>query len=199
MTFMESSAAVPSVEASARGRSALFVNAFGDAEYFPAGTDSYLEFNPTSFLSGPIVKNRVWLSGGWNPQIFTQERAITYLDAVTRVPTGQVEGYRFRQVKNYGFARVDAQPFSRLRLTSTYNYNPITQRVAFRHFIGTQHPSFTSGGTLSGAAYLIRQVDVRITERHASGVWSVTERLSKLSFRHYFLNENLEPMDKEIR
>ena len=112
----------------ARGRPALFLNNQNQAEYFPAGSDSNLGFFPSGFVGGPIVKDRLWFFGSYTPQIYTRTRTINYLNPTTRVPTGVSQTYDAKTTYEYMFLRLDAQPFSRLRLTGSYTYNPISTR-----------------------------------------------------------------------
>jgi hypothetical protein len=175
-------------------RSVLTLNANGDPFYYPAGDNSYLEFNPTANLSGPIVKDHVWFFGSWTPQYFNQERVINYHNRTTFQPIGRVEDYRFKQVNYYGFGRIDAQPFQRLRLSGTYNYNPITQRgsiPAFNSAINT--PPSQAGGTLSGAAFLNQTGGRQNSQNYTvQGVYTATDRLIFTGRAgHYFLNEKL--------
>jgi len=175
-------------------RTSYFFNANGDPEYYPSRRDAYLEFNPTANLSGPIIKNKVWFFGSWTPQFLDQSRTLNYVDFVTRAPVNDVQEYRFRQINYYGLARIDAQPFQRLRLTATYNYNPIVQHggiPAYNSEVNT--PPSQAGGTLSEAAY-INQTGGRQNSQNytVQGVWSATDKLI-ITARggHYFLNEKL--------
>jgi hypothetical protein len=176
------------------GRPALFLNTAGAAEYFPPSRDGFLGFYPTANLSGPIIKNRLWFFGSYTPQIFTNQRTITYVDPTTRVPTGVVETYNSKSVADYTFLRLDAQPFSRLRLNSAYTWNPISARggiPAFSSAIGA--PTFDPVTGLRGAAY-INQTGGRQNSQSITGTatWTPTNNLV-LNFRggHYFLNEKL--------
>lgn len=181
------------------GRPTLRSNATNVAaprvELFPAERDGFMEFNPSASLGGQILKNRLWFFGSLTPQIFTQNRTINYVSPTTRIRTGQSETYRFKQVADYTFARLDAQPFSKLRLTSTYNYNPIAQRGAIPAFSSALTAPLTQAGNtaLSGAAFL-DQTGGRQNSQNVTGqaVYTPFNNLI-LSFRggHYFLNEKL--------
>ena len=168
------------------------------AEYYPAQRDKYLEFNPAGRFSGPIIKDRIWFLGSYTPQIFTRTRNITYLTDATRLPTGRVETYKIRQVREYAFLRIDAQPFSRLRLTGTYIWNPIIQRgpnpfPGFTTALTTPPVLPGSNPPITGGQYLNntggRQNSQSIT---GNAVWTITNNFF-VSARagHYFLNEKL--------
>jgi hypothetical protein len=176
------------------GRPALRLSPAHTAEYIHAKRDHYLEFNPSLNLNGPIIKDRLWFSTSYTPQIFTRRRTINYLDDASRVPTGRVETYNYRSVSEYARARLDAQPFSKLRLTGTYIWNPIHEKGAIPTFasaLGT--PPVLPGSTIDGAAYLNntggRQNSQSVT---GQGVWTITNNFF-VSGRvgHYFLNEKL--------
>lgn len=177
----------------ARGRETLFQNSSGAAEYFPSTPTSFLGFFPTANLSGPVIKDRLWFFGSYTPQIFNNSRTITYLNPDTRVPTA-VETFRSSATNQYAFARLDAQPISRLRFTGTYTYNPIEQRGVIPTSVSALSTVPNAPGLgLSGAAYL-DQTGGRQNSQSASGqaVWTPTNNLV-LSLRggHYFLNEKL--------
>lgn len=177
-----------------KGRDALFLNTNGQAEYFPAQRDSFLEFNPTATLGGPIIKDRVWFFGAYTPQIFTRRRTINYIDPTTRRPTGESESYRAKSTNEYAFLRIDAQPISKIRMTGVYTYNPISVDGAIPGFTtALEGPLTQPGGTLRGAAFL-DQTGGRQNAQQVTGsvVYTPTNNLV-LSARagHFFLNEKL--------
>jgi hypothetical protein len=175
-------------------RTSYFINAFGNPEHYPSRRDNYLEFNPTANLSGPIIKNKVWFFGSWTPQYFNQDRTLNYVNSKTRVPVNNIQEYRFQQINYYGFARIDAQPFQRLRVTATYNYNPIVQRGTIPGYSSeTNTPPSQAGGTLSGAAFENQTGGRQNSQNYTfQGVWSATDKLIITGKAgHYFLNEKL--------
>jgi hypothetical protein len=157
-----------------------------DPEYYPSRRDHYTEFNPTVQVRGPIWREKIWFIATWAPQIFKRDRVLTYVDQNTRIPTGVVGHYFFEQRQEKTTIRLDAQPLSRLHLTGTFNWNPITQKG--------QIPGFTTelstpieenfSNNLGG-----RQNAMNVT---GSGVYTVTDKLQvSASIGHYFLNEKL--------
>ena len=166
-------------------------------EYFSAQRDEYLEFNPSGSVGGPIIKNRLWFYGSYTPQIFERTRTINYVtDTIPRVPTGRSETYKARETAEYAFLRLDAQPFSKLRLTGAYTWNPIISRggiPTFASSITTVPVLPGSVPAVSGAQYINntggRQNSQSIT---GNAVWTITNNLF-ISARagHYFLNEKL--------
>lgn len=161
-----------------------------EPEYYPArrGADDFSEFNPTVQVRGPIWRDKIWFAADWAPQIFERDRTLTYVDLNTRIPTGVVGQYHFEQRQEKTRIRLDAQPLSRLHLTGTFNWNPITQKGQ------NPFPGFTTelstpideefSNNLGG-----RQNAMNVT---GAGVYTVTDKL-QVSARigHYFLNEKL--------
>ena len=182
-----------------RGRPVLFLNSFtNEAEYFPTQRDNrFMGFFPTASVGGPIFKDRMWFFTSYTPQIFTRERTITYLNSQTRVPTGVVETYSGKSTQEYMFLRLDAQPFSRLRLTGAYTYNPFHTLGLIPAYItaldfntATGTTVLPAGNGLDGADYLAtrggRDNSQSITGQAS---WSLTNNII-LNFRggHYYLN-----------
>ncbi len=100
------------------------------AEYFdPAkagGTNSF----PTANVSGPIIKERLWFYTSYSPQIFNTDvdaQYFTNLPSSTRTFLA-TERYSRTRKYEYAFARLDANPFNNLRLTSTFLWNPLIDR-----------------------------------------------------------------------
>lgn len=150
--------------------------------YVESERDSYIEYYPTANLGGPIIKNRLWFFASYTPQIFKRDRTINYI--APSPAAGQSIDYKFTQVRDYTFLRMDGQPFSKLRLTGTYIYNPISQEGSIPSFaIATTTPP--EGADLAGG----RQNSQSVT---GQGTWTPLSNLI-LAFRggHYFLNEKL--------
>lgn len=190
---------------SAVGQSFLIVNTSFQAEYFKPQRSHSLEFNPSLNIGGPIIKDRVWFFTSYTPQVYTANRTIKYFDATDRVtPTFPDQTYRFKEVDEYTFARIDAQPFSRLRLNAAYTWNPIWQRGGipgsssslFSPVFGDpcQAPSCQAGNPTLNGAQFINQQGGRQNSQSITGqaVWQATGNLV-ISGRagHYFLNEKL--------
>jgi hypothetical protein len=175
-----------------RGRDILFQNSLGLAEYYPTQRDPYsLGFFPSASLGGPIVKDRLWFFASASPQNFDRNRTIRYVDPTTRVPTGAVENYQSSSTYDYYFARIDAQPFSKLRVNAAYTYNPyhgLGSIPSYQSAVGTIP---TNGQGLNGSAYMA-SLGGRDNSQSVSvnGVYTATSNLI-ISARtgYYFLNE----------
>ncbi|HEY0460073.1 MAG TPA: TonB-dependent receptor [Pyrinomonadaceae bacterium] len=100
------------------------------AEYFNAAKAGGTNFFPTANLSGPVIKNRLWFYGSYSPQIFQTDVTVPYytnLPAATRTLI-TTETYSRTRKYEYGFVRLDGNPFSKLRLTSTFLWNPVVDQ-----------------------------------------------------------------------
>lgn len=101
-------------------------------EYFSAPKSQYLTSFPSVNISGPILKDKVYFFGSYSPTVLDQTVNTTFYSnapASSRVVNG-TEKYQFKQINEYSFARIDATPFSNLRLTGTYLWNPLVQEGA---------------------------------------------------------------------
>lgn len=157
--------------------------------------NSDLGFFPTATFGGPLVKDRIWFFTSYTPQIFDRSRTITYRDPETGLANGQGTGrYQSKQVNEYAFGRIDAQPFDSLRLTGTYTYNPIRIRGELP-LIGTQFDALPNGlANVSLAEQYQNNLGGRQNSNAATGqaTWAATSNLV-LSLRggHNFLNSKL--------
>lgn len=133
----------------------------------------YSTWLPTANLGGPIIKDRMWLFGSWSPRIVTdtvdstfytnQRAALRTINTSASAPNGGRDRYTSETISEYGFGRIDAQPFSRLRLTGTYLWNPVIRKglAPFNPLaIGSSDPAVNFGGnigTLQGSDLRRRQ------------------------------------------
>ncbi|MFZ1702536.1 MAG: TonB-dependent receptor [Pyrinomonadaceae bacterium] len=100
-----------------------------NVEYITAPKSNYLTTAPSANLSGPIIKDKIWFFTSYSPTIFSQTVDSVYYNsapAATRVVTGG-DRYTADSSNEYTFGRIDAAPFSKLRLTGTFLYNPFKQ------------------------------------------------------------------------
>jgi Carboxypeptidase regulatory-like domain len=94
--------------------------------------DGSLDFFPTAYISGPIVKKNLWFSGIYSPQIFTTTRTVNYFNAV--LPTGPVlvpnptqpsgQVYQAKSTFEYAQGRLDYSFFNKLNGFTSYLWNP---------------------------------------------------------------------------
>jgi len=108
-------------------RFATTANSF---EFFNPAKDGGVDFFPVGSLSGPIIKERLWLSATYAPQIFNTIRTVDYFTTGSN-PNGRAVSetirYETKVKQEQAFVRLDAQPFSKLRMFGTFLYNPTIQ------------------------------------------------------------------------
>jgi hypothetical protein len=195
----------PTLQRFSSGSGANFVQS---TEYINPPKASGLNVFPTGSLGGPIVKNKLYFFGSYTPQIFdiqTKTDYFTNAPAATRTFVAS-ETFRLKRTYEYALARLDANPFDKLRLTGTYLWNPIIDEgnlpvAAFN--TGFSPPSFGGSipstnfggtiGTLSGRQLTDiqggRQNSNNVT---AQGVYTPTSNLVFSGrFSRGFLNEKL--------
>lgn len=100
------------------------------SEYFNPAKAGGLNTFPTANLGGRIIKDRLWFFGSYSPQVF---ETIVATDYYTNLPAAQrtyitTETYRRTRTYQYGFGRLDGNPFSKLRLTGTFLWNPVIDK-----------------------------------------------------------------------
>ena len=174
-------------------------NTAGNLEYFKPRKDGGTDFFPVAQLSGPIVKGKFWFSAAYAPQILETTRSINYFNQ--NAPTGRtvVENISYNQTlkQEYAFVRLDAQPFSRLRLFGSFLWNPLVQDGVLpginSGLAGPPTAVIVAGQSLRGAD-LLGQQGGRQNSNSINGqaTWNPTNYLV-INFRagRNFLNERL--------
>lgn len=110
-------------------------------EVRPFNRDSGTNFYPTGLMSGPIIKNKLWFFAIHSPRYTHVERTSTFISgfgpsrALTvlspaLVALGATNTQTYRQDTNYQYSqiRLDASPFSKLRISSSFIWDPIEQK-----------------------------------------------------------------------
>lgn len=113
-----------------QGKPSPILNRFGSGtgefEYFQPNKDDGTDIFPVASISGPILKEKVWGLFSYAPQIFRTERTKDYYN--TNNPNRSIlatETYKSTTRIEQAFARIDAQPFSKLRAFGTFLWNPV--------------------------------------------------------------------------
>jgi hypothetical protein len=177
------------------------------AEYFTPGKSGGTNYFPTANLGGRIVKDKLWFFTSYTPQIFN---SIVDTNYYTNVPAPHAltagERYHRNRRYEYAFGRIDANPISKLRLTSTFLWNPLidegsiptnsytnvaTSTIAFGNI-----PTASFGapiGTLTGHNYTDRQGGRQSSNLVTlAGVYTATNNLIfDGRYTRGFLNEKL--------
>jgi hypothetical protein len=152
-------------------------NTPGNFTYFQPNKDGGTDFFPVASFSGPIMKEKVWFSLAYAPQMFNTVRRVDYYgnsiagNSLTN-PTGRFINETINYTQNLRqeqmFARLDAQPTSKLRLFGSFLYNPLIQDgllAATTEGLGGSPQSVNFFGpvdTLRGADLLSRQGGYKI-------------------------------------
>lgn len=87
-------------------------------------------FFPVASFSGPVVKDRLWFSAAYAPQIFESDITIDYFSSSnpnTRVVTSTERFSQTRTIQQ-SFFRLDAQPTSKIRMFGSFLWNPIIDK-----------------------------------------------------------------------
>jgi hypothetical protein len=179
----------------------LSSNAANTFEYFQPPNDGGTDFFPVAQISGPVVKGRLWFSAIYAPQIFNTIRTIDYFGTpnpnVNRTPLETIT-YEQTQKQEELFFRLDAQPFSRLRVYGTFLWNPIVQDgilpATTEGLSSPQSVNFGGNiGTLRGSSLLAQQGGRQNANAvNGQATWNPTNYLV-INFRagRSFLNEKL--------
>jgi hypothetical protein len=112
-----------------------FLNRYGAAtgqyEYFKPPKDGGVGYFPTTQLTGPVFKNKLWFSATYSPLISEPVRTIDYFTTGSN-PNGRAvsETIKYNQTvkQEYALLRFDTQPTNNIRAYVTYLWNPIVQR-----------------------------------------------------------------------
>ncbi len=177
-------------------------------EQFQPNKDGGTSYYPVGSLSGPIVKGKLWYTAIYAPQINEIHRTVDYYSSSDPTnsssnPTTRVKGqsiaYDQKLRQEYAFARLDAQPTSRLRLFGSFLWNPLVQTgslPATTEGLGGIPQTVNFGGTIgtySGPDLLSRQGG-RQNSNNLNGqmTWNPTNKVViNVRSGRSFLNEKL--------
>lgn len=179
-------------------------------EYLPQKRDRGTDVFPTAVFSGPIIKNRLWFFAIHSPRIYNTDRETTYITgfgstrglatlpaAVVAAGGTSTQVFRDKTTYNYDQLRLDASPFSSLRLSGSYTWNPIVERGALPGSsltIGTPATLVVGGTTYQGAdaAYRFNGGRQNSNNIRAEAVYTPTSKLVFLGrFTRGFMNQKL--------
>lgn len=184
-------------------------------EYFQPNKNGGTNFFPTASLSGPIIKEKLWFSAVYAPQIFEISQDVDFYRAPNGVdafgrpnPTSnpntrvvnERQQLKFNRRIEEMFVRLDAQPFSKLRLFGTFLYNPVIDEgttvggtYGLANFT-TVGPLRTQGGSFPKQNDFLNNQGGRQNSNSFNGqaTWTPTNWMV-LNFRggRSFLNEKL--------
>jgi outer membrane receptor protein involved in Fe transport len=87
------------------------------AEFFRPKEDDYHIFYPGFRFAGPLVKDRLFFSTAFSPELEKTTRTINFVSGTTKT-------YEQKMKRYYGFGRVDYSPFTKLQINSSYIWSP---------------------------------------------------------------------------
>ena len=178
------------------------------AEYFkptkPGGTNLF----PTANLGGRIIRDRLWFFTSYTPQIFESIVNTPYYSNLPSPQRTLIAGQKYHRTRRYeyAFARIDANPFSKLRVTATGLWNPVIDEgslplTSFTNVNSTSIglgnvPTANFGGTtgvLTGHQFTDKQGGRQSSNLITlAGVYTPTSKLIvDARFTRGFLNEKL--------
>jgi hypothetical protein len=151
-------------------------NAAGQFEYFVPNKNGGINFFPVANLSGPVIKEKLWFSAVYAPQLFEVIQDVPFYtnnttDVLGRLvpsanPTtrtvSSTQQFKLNRKIEDAFVRLDAQPTSRIRMFGTFLYNPIVDKGAtpggtFGLSNFTTAGPFLNGSTLSQDQFFANQ------------------------------------------
>jgi hypothetical protein len=107
----------------------LFRYGSGVGQYYNFDTpkDGGIAFYPVAKMNGAIIKDKVWYSLVYAPQIFDYNENVAFYNnnTPTRTQIDQ-QTFNYHQRTEEAFARLDAQPSQKLRLFGSFLWNPIS-------------------------------------------------------------------------
>ncbi len=98
------------------------------AQYFNPEKSGGTDFFPTANLNGSIIKDRLWFSTSYSPQLFNTRVNTQYFTQIsnsTNLAYNTTESYSRNRKYEYAFARLDGNPTDNIRITSTFLWNPV--------------------------------------------------------------------------
>jgi len=175
--------------------------------------DAYLTTYPELLLSGPIIKKHLYFLGNWSPQQSETSRTANFYNSIsaanfttgklilvpnTSIPTNQID-YNVKQRFEYGYGRIDAQFFDKLRGTASYLWNPSITKgsIPFGAIAVGSNPSNTFyGGTSypSGEYTKLQGGRTNANTFNSSATYTPTSTwVINFRYGHEFLNEKGTP------
>jgi hypothetical protein len=173
---------------------------------------------PVAKINGPIIKGKMWFSAVYAPQIidlnnnvpfYTSATATDALgrfvpnaDPATRVFRGSQQ-FNLKRKTEEAFARIDAQPYSNLRLFGSFlwnpiiedGYNPVQANTGAINLYGlTNFSTVNPGGAIQDQSQLLNNQGGRQNSNsfNSQATWTPLSRLViNARFGRSFLNEKL--------
>jgi hypothetical protein len=129
--------------------------------YFQNTMDDYAVWNPVFNVGGPILKDRLFFFTGFMPTKTTTTRPVTFLS------TGKSGTYETKNVQHYMVNKLDYTPFSKIRTSMSWIWNPTYTKGNLPARQGTDDPAldWAGLGSYSAANILTGQLDFIATNK----------------------------------
>lgn len=114
--------------------------------YFANTRDGQRYLNPSGQLGGKLIKDKLWFFAGFSPQWTDYDRTVKFL-------SGTTGSYHQTDRQDYSVGKLDYAPFTKLRLSGTYLYQPFVTHGRLPSQQGTDSPTSPwadLGGRTSG-------------------------------------------------
>jgi hypothetical protein len=156
-------------------------------EYIFPTKDQGVDFFPSGSLSGPVVKDRLWFFASATPQYLETIRNWTF-------PDGSRGEFRRKDQNDYYFGRLDAAITDRLRVYSTYTYNPTKVNGLVPTFnILRAAPSLGSAASVTPENQRELGGRVAASNFNVAGSWVATSNfVLSARFSRGYLNERFD-------
>jgi hypothetical protein len=124
-------------EMEGRPRDSLRLNPFDETkgEYFRNQADDFTKWNPVFNIAGPIVRNKLFFFSGFMPT-----KTVTHRD-VTFNSDGKTRSYTQNKFQHYMTNKLDYMPFTKLRTSASWTWNPNYTQGLLPGRGGTDDPS----------------------------------------------------------
>ena len=89
------------------------------AEFFAPKEDSYSTRYPGGIFSGPILRDRIFFTAGYFPQLFSTDRTVDY--------TSGARKFHQDSIQHFFMGRLDVNPVSKIQINSSWIWSPLKQ------------------------------------------------------------------------
>lgn len=129
--------------------------------YFQNTLDNYSTWNPVFNLGGPIIKNKLFGFVGFMPTFTSTDRKVTFLSDDT---TGN---FTRKDRQHYATGKLDFVPFDKIRVSSSWVWNPGYVRGNLPALQGTDSSAvdWKGRGEYTSSQILMGQVDYIATSK----------------------------------